>query len=349
MRASWIAGLIVIGSVSPCVALIPPDIPRHLHQQGGGKGKPQTGPSTETPPPAPASPANRGPHQAPDQADSGNKQKTGWLATFSATLWEARPTDAWQALFNALLVGVGVLQWRVYNRQAEIMRDTREIAFASLGRPHIFVEMASHNLGKWREGREILSFKFRVVNYGNSPAVVTSTLAYAFLSRGPRRSNPRDTEETEAILDFPAACDLLTFISYNPLIYRVTEVPLPPLGGAPLIARDGIPIVERVSYINGPEVQRWRHFVVAPGKDTGLFASDISADPLGRPVDPDFTEQNKYLFNVTSPDEGVHPWLLGQVVYYDTLGRRYHTNFCGYGSREGEVIEFEEAPYNERT
>ena len=108
------------------------------------------------------------------KGDSGPKI-TDWVQAISAAV---------TFLATLGLLYVGRQQLETYRLQAKIMRDTREIAFAALGRPHIFVEMASHNLEKWREGHEVFSFKFRVVNYGNGPAVVTSTLAYAFLSRG---------------------------------------------------------------------------------------------------------------------------------------------------------------------
>lgn len=257
-------------------------------------------------------------------------------------------TDLIVAIAAVFAAGFAFLQWKVYVRQANIAETTRDIANTALGRPHLFVESVSHNLDEWREGRAGLSFKFRIVNYGAGPAIVTTTIARAFLSRGPKQANRKGAEEVSDILEFPAPRDLWAFITNNPSVYSVTEIPISSSNA--LVDTDGRPVIKEFTYIEGRKVPRWRNFVIPLGKDAGLFASDVNVDWLNiRRSSAEITQHDTYLHMVTSQEGGVRPWLLGQIVYVDTLGRRYHTNFCGFGICKGEVIESEDAPYNERT
>lgn len=182
----------VIGTVSPSLALVTPNLPGDLHQHRSGAGEDQARPGPNAQYSLPVPPSDGQPQEAPDQPHRRDQKNAGWLMTALGWLWGLRPNDGWQALFNALLVAVGFLQWRVYRDQAKIMEETREIAFASLGRPHVFFEFVSHNFADWREGRSNFRTRFRFVNYGTGPAIVRDVLGRCFLSYGPWQQDQDD-------------------------------------------------------------------------------------------------------------------------------------------------------------
>ena len=133
--------------------------------------------------------------------------------------WASIPTDKWQALFNTLLVVIGFLQWRVYNRQATIMSGQRDIAaeqaaiskrqtniqqaVADLERPTLFVtrldtiefrpvEKDPSSGMEWCEPVVRMHF----ANFGRTPAVLLGIEGEILLARKPPCHSVRPVHET---------------------------------------------------------------------------------------------------------------------------------------------------------
>jgi hypothetical protein len=81
-------------------------------------------------------------------------------------LWEkVRPPDLWQAAFNILLLVVGIFQWRIYQRQAEIMNEQ----LLSL-RAYVTLERLTNNHVEADGNVAAVSFTPEWKNSGNTPA-----------------------------------------------------------------------------------------------------------------------------------------------------------------------------------
>ncbi len=239
-----------------------------------------------------------------------------------------------QAFFALILLLVAARQAAIAKRQTEISNESREIALAALGRPHLFGEMISHNLEDWRNGTGYPYVRFRLVNHGTGPAIIADAKTHAFLSRGKQFWKESDEAESNYIKKFPEPNELDFFRTYS--------------GAHALIAHHELN--GSVAYERGPEIQ-WKDFVVPAGKDTGLLSSQIVC---GSPIDQHNLRSGKesvysFMYSATGPEGGVQPWLLVMVFYLDTLGNTYVTNFCGFGDKNGCMSTYGEAPYNHRT
>jgi hypothetical protein len=96
--------------------------------------------ATENPQPEPAEKTQKDSNQKESPID---KAWRHWMSRFFTDI---KITDALLALFTGLLA--------LYTFRLSIAtHETREIALASLGRPHIFFEFIYHNFNEWREGR----------------------------------------------------------------------------------------------------------------------------------------------------------------------------------------------------
>jgi hypothetical protein len=96
---------------------------------------------------------------------------------------------------------VSVRQSRISQSQAEISLENHNIAVAALGRPYVMFTGITHNYTDWRNGKEFMTFTFRLVNFGREPAVIKSIRAYAMLSYGPYSSIKDDAN---CIYEFPS-------------------------------------------------------------------------------------------------------------------------------------------------
>jgi hypothetical protein len=233
--------------------------------------------------------------------------------------------------FNGLLVLVGYLQYRTFKTQATIMKDTREIAIASLGRPHVFCELLSHNFEEWREKRtEKVCFFYHFTNYGNGPAIVSRIFARGILSRGPGFG---EDEETTIIVKFPQPNEMVGFFSWIPNVYVAEEKPF--------------------GWEAGQELPQDRAFVLSPQSSSRVFATVVRSIPLGPAGVYEGLPRDKfqsYLYKETDGGQGwVAPWLIGQLIYFDTFGQGYLTSFCFRAWRNGSFSEQEGPPFNERT
>jgi hypothetical protein len=238
------------------------------------------------------------------------------------------PTDFWTGLkvtdvviaaAATAAVFVAFLQWRVYSRQAKILEETREIALAGLGRPHIFFDFLHHNFDEWRDGRaNYLFFCYKFTNYGTSPGIIRHIFARAILSRGPRGGAD---EETTIIEEFPKPDQLSNFLAW------VTAVR----------------VAERTE--TGWESGRdWtgNTFVISPHQSSEVFTTNVRLS--GR--DSTFRD---YLQEQAGPNGRVRPWLMGRIIYSDTLERMHHTSFCICAGRGREYTAYGQTPYDERT
>ena len=324
---SWLA--------QPSSNLFPPPIQEP--RSGDGASQAQTG---EPPPPPLLPPFNRDPNESPDQASPRDDENAWNLPAFASNAWDrfwaSLPADKPQFLFNSLLVIVGFLQWHVYRTQTRIMRETREISTAALGRPHVFFEFASHTFEDWRKGRESLWFAFRLVNYGTSPAIIRYVYARAFLSRGPGTQEDR---KYTSIKGFPEEREFEEFATESSSIY-VMKV-------------KGSDVNFEVFFERG---RRFRDhpFVISAREQSDLFGTFAPVDKLVGPKDGSSQPWHEtYLYDVTAGNSSnggwVLPWLVGQVVYDDTFGRSHHTNFCVRANSDGSVEHEEGGTYDERT
>lgn len=268
--------------------------------------------------------------QSSNNGADGNWQKiTGWITAGAAL--------ASFAVSGALLF-VGIATLRVYRTQAEIMRDTREVAVAALGRPYVFFEFVSHNFDEWREGKANLWFTFRLANYGTAPAVIHLVAAYAFLSRG--LSAREGDEETNVIKAFPTSEELPASIAYSSSVY---------------VRKEGFEGTDvKISYENVKEIDMGV-FIIKPKQPSKLYGTAVPTSPLTKSEYSGMLDQHEaYLYEVTSPNATfnkgwVSPWLVGRVVYEDTFGNSYYTSFCVRAYHDGSASAQGSPPYNERT
>jgi hypothetical protein len=116
------------------------------------------------------------------QKDGGQKESPidkAWRHWMRRFFTDIKVTDALLAMFTGLLALYTARLWIATH-------ETREIALAGLGRPHIFFEFLHHNFDEWREGRADYPF-FR--NYvANAPSI----LECAIRADGAPQSQPVD-------------------------------------------------------------------------------------------------------------------------------------------------------------
>jgi hypothetical protein len=254
------------------------------------------------------------------------------------------PTDFWTGLkvtdvviaaAAAVAVLVAFLQWRVYSRQATILEETRDIAFAGLGRPHVFFEFIWHNFNEWHEGRaDKLVFFYKFTNYGTSPAIVSRILARALLSRGPGFGGD---EKTTIIEPFPKPDRLGGYLRWVPVVNVAQRT--------------------ESGWKSGDSWRTHEVFVISPQRSSTPFATNVlrAGSFVQEDVWPDGEEPlprnrfEQYLYKQTGPDGLVAPWLIGQITYSDTSGQPHYTNFCIRAWTDGSYTECSEYPYNDRT
>jgi hypothetical protein len=112
---------------------------------------------------------------------------------------DIKVTDALLAMFTGLLALYTARLWIATH-------ETREIALAGLGRPHIFFAFIYHNFNEWREGRaDHPFFCYKFTNYGTSPAIVWYIPVRAVLSRGPGFEKVEETRMVQALSKSGAA------------------------------------------------------------------------------------------------------------------------------------------------
>jgi len=56
-----------------------------------------------------------------------------------------------------------------------------------------------------------------------------------------------------------------------------------------------------------------------------------------------------YMYEQSGDKGSVRPWLIGRIIYSDTLGQMHQTSFCVHAWKDGEYSQDREPPYNERT
>ena len=243
-----------------------------------------------------------------------------WLGRIWAGAWasDIKWTDNAIAVFAFGQVWIGLRQAIIARRQTEIADQTREIAVAALGRPYVFFLFVSHNLEEWRAGKDQLRFVFRLVNHGNSVAMIRRIYGYVALSS----REGRVEKELKLIQHFPERDKLLLTIG--------------PWGNV-FHASDG-----------GKLLEPWRderQLFLKPGETSANLASQLPFPPL----DASGSEIEREVHELTGRDGPLSPWLFGHVSYQAPLGTYHHTNFCIYGLSDGRFGEHEEAPYTERT
>jgi hypothetical protein len=223
-----------------------------------------------------------------------------------------------QLAFAFALVFIGGAQLWTYHKQRRVMEETRDIVLAGLGRPHVFFEFLHHNFDEWREGRaDYLFFCYKFTNYGTSPGIIRHIFARAILSRGPRGGAD---EETTIIEEFPKPDQLSDFLAW------VTAVR----------------VAERTE--TGWESGRdWtgNTFVISPHQSSEVFTTNVRRSGRDTPF-------RDYLQEQAGPNGWVRPWLIGRVIYSDTLERMHHTSFCICAGREREYTAYGQPPYDER-
>lgn len=189
--------MLVVGTPVPSLALTFQHLPSRLYGGNGHTDKPEADPSQPAPRAVPVPPQNGNREQAPDRSDENNIKRSWRLVTFFTTLWNARPSDGGQAIFNALLVVIGFLQWLVYRRQADLMKGqlvatetaasaantanvvSREI-LAATRRPWVSVMVSIGSRGLYYdENGANLHLTFTLSNAGSTPA------AYVQIEGGP--------------------------------------------------------------------------------------------------------------------------------------------------------------------
>jgi hypothetical protein len=263
-----------------------------------------------------------GPDLIGPNEQKGGQSKDNWLWNEWTSLFpETRLTDALLTLFTFGQVWVGLRQARILRQQARIAEETREIAFAALGRPYVFFECVSHSLEDWRSGKDYLRFIFRFANHGTSPAIAKDIIAYVFLSYGPGREN---RSGTSIIKEFPRPEELTTFLRWG---FNVS-----------------------VKLGEGDEWSDWKRgkqLNIPPGGTSVLFSATLSYEPIRPPKDrwPHW----RRIYEETADSGLVCPWLSGRIEYMDAFGRWHWTAFTLRGHADGSAIEEGDPPYNERT
>ncbi|TPG38555.1 hypothetical protein EAH89_29380 [Roseomonas nepalensis] len=247
-----------------------------------------------------------------------------WPGRVWAALWasDIKWTDTAIVLFTFGQVWIGIRQTRIARRQTEIADRTREIAIAALNRPYILVDQVSHNLSAWRDGRALLSFEFKIRNYGTSPAVMRHVVAYGFLSSGTPRTKRPDTYPAEI---FPGADDIKDLLGDRPSVRIFPEV-------TPTVFD---PETGKVGF-QGKSAT----IILRPGEDSV---------PFRRSVKIDVSPPAEWFEGTGAPLANATPWLLGRIAYDGVSGQRHHTSFCFRGRSDGVAEEKGDAPYNERT
>lgn len=241
-----------------------------------------------------------------------------------------------QAVFAVVLAVCTIFQIIILFQQTKILKETKEISIAALGRPYLFFEFLSHNLEEWRQGKDWLHFNFQFTNHGVRPAVIRYAHSLAILSQG---RYPRDLDaETfqlikgtpvdsgNAVWKFPRGTkEFFLMVSHK------TQSELIHHGGADTGEKGGGALVLR-----GGETSRvFRAMVPYPALKT-------SEHDIGWQV-------HRRMFKLTENADPVAPWLLGSIDYEDTFGGLYHTNFCVHSRADGTAVALSEHPYTERT
>jgi hypothetical protein len=154
------------------------------------------------------------------------------------------------------------IQAAIYSRQRELMAGqlkatevAADAALAALARPWIFIEEVSCNKSDWLNETSVnLTGKFRLTNYGNAPAHISSLRVALFA--GPHCHNGiRNELRTERIIDFPQAETLEQFITlrarqceaddglkskvFNKIVRQNESVPVNVYGQPALDQKDG--------------------------------------------------------------------------------------------------------------
>jgi hypothetical protein len=259
------------------------------------------------------------------QKDSGQKESPidkAWQHWMRRFFSDIKITDALLALFTGLLALYTARLWIATHQ-------TGEIALAALGRPHLFFEFLHHNFDEWRAGRADYPFFFyQFTNYGTSPAIVQHIIARAVLSRGPGFGAD---EETHIVEQFPAPDQLSLFLTWNPSVRVAKQTPS--------------------GWESGQDWLGSRAFVISPQRSAPFATNAWCISLASRTTLPQHqmvTLQN-YLYEQSGEKGWVRPWLIGRIIYCDTLGRRHHTSFCVQAWKDGEYTEDRDPPYNERT
>jgi hypothetical protein len=192
---------------------------------------------------------------------------------------------------------------------------------AGLSRPYIFIESVSHNFSEWRSGNEQLRFVFHLVNHGTGPAIIKTIFAYATLSHGP--GSERENEPTPR--PFPEKDRLLQTIC-------------PPWGMVFMCPADESRRPEKV-----------KSFVLPAGETSQRFKSVVPFPPLEMDESVLGWQMMRKMYEMTAPDGPVSPWLFIHIYYETPFGTGHITNFCALGFSSGGILEYEEAPYSDRT
>jgi hypothetical protein len=96
------------------------------------------------------------------------------------------------------------------------------------------------------------------------------------------------------------------------------------------------------------EPETVKSFVLRASETSRRFESLIPYPPLDmkRSI---AMESTRKMYEMTDHDGPVRPWLCIHIYYETPFGTGHFTNFCAMGRSDGEIFEYEEAPYSERT
>jgi len=207
----------------------------------------------------------------------------------------------------------------VTKRLADASENAAKAAIAARNRPWIMLDEVYTNAGKWIIGEEELMAQFRLRNYGNAPAFITSIRGILFQS-----------------LD-EATKEALTGVSM-PNDYK--DFPLP--NDLQNFSRD---------YVRGA----WTNDALTRGPED--YARELCrVVDIGTPLVIPIGEASlRFIFRQWPPRPSVgindlHPrmYLMGLIQYHGPDGEPWADSFCYVRGREGLLRQIYRAPYNEK-